>query len=446
MKNKVSRVYLGSIAEEVEIAPGDYLLKINDKEVNDILDYKFLSSDEDITLEIEKENGELWEIPIEKEFGEDLGMEFEEFLLDKAISCSNNCIFCFVEQLPKGMRKSLYFKDDDSRLSFLQGNFVTLTNLSDSDIERIIDYKISPINVSVHTTNSELRIKMLRNRFAGNILERLQKLVDGGIKVNCQIVSCIGYNNGEELKKTIEDLYSLYPGVMNLAVVPFGGSRHREGLTQIELYTKNSAWEEINNVLPLQEKYIKKIGNPFVRLSDEFYITGEVPFPSQEFYGDYEQIEDGIGMISLFRENINITLEDLKKGRGSFTIVTGKLAYDEMERFSEKIKSRNKNIDINVIKIKNNYFGENITISGLITGKDIIDQIKEVKLGDFLILPSNIVRRDFEEKDYHNLLLLDDYKISDIEKEIGRKILLPNYNGEDMIQIINENLRRKRNE
>jgi putative radical SAM enzyme (TIGR03279 family) len=442
MKNKISRVYKGSIAEEVDIKPGDYLIKINEKEVNDILDYKFLSSDENIILEIEKEDGDIWEIPIEKEFGEDLGMEFDEFLLDKAKSCNNKCIFCFIDQLPKGMRKSLYFKDDDSRLSFLQGNFITLTNLSDSDIDRIIEYKISPINVSVHTTNSELRIKMLRSGFAGNILDKIIKLVHGGIKVNCQIVSCLGYNNGEELIRTIKDLYSLYPGVMNLAVVPFGASDHRDNLTKIDLYDEETARQEIENVKILQEKYIKENGTPFVRLSDEFYITGKIDFPDNEFYEDYEQIEDGIGMISYFRENIKDSIDKLKKGSGSFTIVTGKLAYKEMEDLKHEIEKKNPDIKINVVKIINNLFGENITVSGLLTGKDIIEQLKDNEIKDYVILPSNLVRRDSEVKDYKNLMLLDDYHIIEIENSIKRKIILANYNGEDLIEKINNKLRR----
>ena len=443
MKNRISRVYKGSIAEEVDIKPGDYLTKINEKDVNDILDYKFLSSDENIILEIEKENGEAWEIPIEKEFGEDLGMEFDESLLDKAKSCNNKCIFCFVDQLPKGMRKSLYFKDDDSRLSFLQGNFVTLTNLSDYDIDRIIRYKISPINVSVHTTNSQLRIKMLNNKFAGNILDKIKKLVNGGIKVNCQIVSCLGYNNGKELIKTIEDLYSIYPGVMNLAVVPFGASKHRDNLTKIDLYDKDTAKLELENVKTLQEKYIKEIDMPFVRMSDEFYITGQVNFPDEDFYGDYEQIEDGIGMISFFRENIKTSIKELKKGKGSFTIVTGKLAYREMENLKQQIEEINPDIKINLVQIINNLFGENITVSGLLTGCDIIEQLKGTEINDYILLPSNAVRRDSQVKDYKELVLLDDYKIIDIEKELKRQVILANYNGEDLIEKINEKLKEE---
>lgn len=443
MKNRISKIYNGSIAEEADIKPGDYLIKINDKDVNDILDYKFLSSDENVLLEVEKEDGEIWEIPVEKEFGEDLGMEFDEFLLDKAKSCSNKCIFCFVDQLPKGMRKSLYFKDDDSRLSFLQGNFITLTNLSDYDLDRIIEYKISPINISVHTTNSQLRIKMLNNRSAGNILEKIRKLVNGGIKVNCQIVSCLGYNNGSELIKTIEDLYVLYPGVMNLAVVPFGASKHRENLTQIPIYDKNSSQAEIENVKPLQEKYLKEIGTPFVRLSDEFYITARVKFPDKDFYGDYEQIEDGIGMISFFRENIENSIENLKKGRGSFTIVTGLLAYNEMMDLKLQIQNKNPEILINVAKITNNIFGENITVSGLLTGTDIIKQLKETEINEYIILPSNLVRRDYEVKDYKELVLLDDCKVIDIENKLERQVILINYNGEDLIELINERLKEE---
>ena len=327
MKNIITKVISNGIAEEVGIEVNDVLLSINDNKINDIIDYKFLSADEEIILEVEKTNGEIWEIEIEKEYGEDLGIEFGGGIMDKAKTCSNKCIFCFIDQLPKGMRESLYFKDDDSRLSFLQGNFVTLTNMKDEDIDRIIQYHISPINVSVHTTNPELRVQMLNNRFAGKVFERMKKLADAGIIMNAQIVSVPGINNGDELKRTIKDLYTLYPEVSDVAVVPIGITKFRQGLKHINTYTKEQSIEEIERVKKLQDIYMKEVGKPFVRLSDEFYLVAGKEIPSQEFYDDYHQIEDGIGMVRCFRDAIDNTLEDLDLNiKGSFSIVTGDIS------------------------------------------------------------------------------------------------------------------------
>jgi Fe-S oxidoreductase, related to NifB/MoaA family len=297
MSAKISKILPGSIAEELELEVGDALLTINGSEVKDIIDYKFLAADEYIEMDIQKPNGEIWTYEVEKDYDDNLGIEFESAIMDEAKRCSNKCIFCFIDQLPPGMRETLYFKDDDSRLSFLQGNFVTLTNMKDSDIDRIIKYRISPINVSVHTTDPELRKKMLNNRFAGNIYERLQKLADAGITMNCQIVCVPGVNNGEELIKTVEDLYKLYPSIQNVAAVPVGSTKFREGLYNVTLYKKDTAKTEIENMRKLQEKYIKEIGAPFVRLSDEFYVLSGEEIPDAEFYEGFEQLEDGVGMI-----------------------------------------------------------------------------------------------------------------------------------------------------
>jgi len=291
MKNIITKVISNGIAEEVGIEVNDVLLSINDNKINDIIDYKFLSADEEIILEVEKLSGEIWEIEIEKEYGEDLGIEFDGGIMDTAKSCSNKCIFCFIDQLPKGMRESLYFKDDDSRLSFLQGNFVTLTNMKDEDIDRIIQYHISPINVSVHTTNPELRVEMLNNKFAGNVFERMKRLSQAGIVMNAQIVSVPGINNGSELTRTIKDLYTLYPEVSDVAVVPIGITKFRQGLRHVNTYTKEQSIEEIDKVKDLQDIYMKEVGEPFVRLSDEFYLVAGKSVPKQEFYDDYHQIK-----------------------------------------------------------------------------------------------------------------------------------------------------------
>ncbi|MCM0648744.1 DUF512 domain-containing protein [Clostridium swellfunianum] len=431
MKNTIVKVIPGSIAEELEIEVGDKLITINDTVVKDIIDYKFLMADEYIVVQIEKINGELWDLEIEKEYDEDLGVEFESSILDKARSCSNKCVFCFIDQLPKGMRNTLYFKDDDSRLSFLQGNFVTMTNMKDEDIDRIIRYRISPINVSVHTTNPELRVKMLNNRFAGNIYERLKKLAEAGIDINCQIVLCPGLNNGEELIRTSEDLFKLYPAIKNLAVVPVGATKFREGLFPVTLYDRESSRKEIAMVSTLQEKYISIVDHPFIRLSDEFYILADLDVPPSEFYGNYEQLEDGIGMIRLFRDNINNTLKNLNKNAtGSFTFITGTSAFKEIEAAAKRINLENSEIKIDTVKIVNRFFGETITVAGLLTGRDIISQVKEYALGEYVIIPRNMLRSGED-------VFLDDITLNELENTLNRKIIITDYSGEDLIEKIN---------
>lgn len=444
MKNEIAAVNPGSIAEEVEIEVGDHLISINGKTVKDIIDYKFLICDEYINVEIEKNNGEIWELEIEKDYDEDLGIQFKEAILDRPQSCNNKCIFCFIDQLPKGMRETLYFKDDDSRLSFLQGNFVTLTNMSEDDIERIIRYKISPINVSVHTTNPELRVEMLNNRFAGDIYNRLKRMAEAGIKMNCQIVLCPGVNDGDELERTVEDLYKLYPQIENIAVVPVGITKYREGLYEMKLYNKNTSSNQFYRVSKLQEKYIKEIGAPFVRLSDEFYVVAEKEIPPSDFYGDFNQLEDGVGVIRIFRNNIKNSVDELKKNAtGSFTIVTGTSAFNELVKASETIRKSNPKIKIDVRKIINNFFGETITVAGLITGNDIIEQLKKEKLGEYIIIPNCMLRKGYELSSDEEKVFLDDITIEDIEKAVNRKILICDYTGEDLINIINENCKEE---
>jgi putative radical SAM enzyme (TIGR03279 family) len=432
MKNTIVKVIPNSIAEELEIEIGDKLISINDTEIKDIIDYKFLMADEYIVVQIEKTNGEVWDLEIEKDYDEDLGVEFENSILDSARSCSNNCVFCFIDQLPKGMRRTLYFKDDDSRLSFLQGNFVTMTNMKEEDIDRIIRYRISPINVSVHTTNPELRVKMLNNRFAGNVYERLKKLAEAGIDINCQIVLCPGLNNGEELIRTSEDLFKLYPSIKNLAVVPVGATKFREGLFPVTLYNKETSREEILKVSKLQEKYMGKIGQPFIRLSDEFYVQAEMDVPSTDFYGEFEQLEDGIGMIRLFRDNLDKTISNLRQNTvGSFTLITGASAYCEIKAAADRIIAANPKINVNVIKIINKLFGETITVAGLLTGKDIISQLDSNDTGDYIIISRNMLRSGED-------IFLDDITVEAMETALNRKIIIADYSGEDLIEKINE--------
>ena len=437
MKNLIKSVLPDSIAEEVGIEPGDFLLSINEKEIEDIIDYRFLAVDEDITIQIEKANGEIWDIEIEKDYGEELGLDFEGGIMDKAKSCSNKCMFCFIDQLPKGMRDTLYFKDDDSRLSFLQGNFVTLTNMKEKDIDRIIKYKISPINISVHTTNPELRVKMLSNIFAGQIYERMKKLKDAGIQMNAQIVCVPGVNDGEELKRTINDLYTLYPQVNNIAIVPIGITKFREGLADVKIFDKESSRETIKMIGKLQEKFMKEINEPFARLSDEFYLVAEEDVPEKEFYNGFEQLEDGVGDVRYYREAIKRDLEflDLNK-KGSYTVVTGTLAYNEIKNAMDKIVSKNPKIKIDVKKIVNNYFGETITVAGLLTGTDIIDQIKGKINSKYLIMSDNMFRRGYELAP-EELVMLDDVTIEMLEKELDVKVIVCDYSGDGFIDLIN---------
>lgn len=444
MKNQIALVEPGSIAEEMGIEVGDYLLSINGKIVKDIIDYRFLMCDEYINVEIEKKSGEIWELEIEKEYDEKLGIQFAEAILDKPKSCHNNCIFCFIDQLPNGMRETLYFKDDDSRLAFLQGNFITLTNMKEEDIDRIIQYKISPINVSVHTTNSELRIKMINNRFAGNVYDRLKRLSEAGIKMNCQVVSCPGINNGKELQKTIEDLYKLYPQIENLAVVPVGVTKYREGLYELKLYDKKTAQEELDRISEIQKKYIKEIGSPFVRLSDEFYVLAERDVPSSDFYDGFEQLEDGIGMIRVFRDTIESSLKNLKKDiKGSFTVITGVSAYEEIVKGTQKICNVNSKINIKVEKIINDFFGHTITVAGLVTGGDIIQQLKEVELEEYIIIPNVMLRKGYELASNDEKVFLDDVTIEQLGKALNRKVIICDFTGEDLINIINDHCKEE---
>lgn len=438
MKNYIISVAIGSIAEEVGIEEGDLLISINGKEINDIIDYRFLSNDSELLLEIEKSDGEIWEVEIEKDYDEELGIEFDGGIMDKAKSCSNNCMFCFIDQMPKGMRESLYFKDDDSRLSFLQGNFVTLTNMKDADIDRIINYKISPINISVHTTNPELRIKMLNNRFAGNILDRMKRLSENGIIMNAQIVCIPEVNNGDELIRTIEDLYELYPQVNDVAVVPIGVTKFRDNLPKVKTFTKETSKETIDIIAKLQEKYYKEIKEPFVRLSDEFYLVAQEEIPKADFYSGYPQIEDGVGTTRCFRDTIDITLDNLDiKTKGSYSMITGELAYNEILSAKDKICKKNPNIKIDVYKIINNYFGETITVNGLLTGVDIIKQLKGKINSKYLFMASNMFRRGYELAPEAEVLL-DDLTVEDIEKALDIKVIICDYSGEDLIKLINE--------
>ena len=396
--NIISKVSKNSIADELGIEVGDLLISINGEPIHDIIEYRFLLSDEYLEVEIQKQNREVYIYEIEKDYDDDLGIEFTNPIIDKAKSCRNKCVFCFIDQLPKGMRETLYFKDDDSRLSFLQGNFVTLTNMSEEDINNIIKYRISPINISVHTTNPELRKTMIKNKFAGNLYSIMERLAEAQIQMNCQIVLCPGYNDKEELERTVSDLTKLYPYVNSAAAVPVGITKHREHLPNLEIFNEKTAGETIDQVDKLQKKYLKELGTRFIFLSDEFYIMANRKLLNYDEYEGFIQFENGVGMISKFEREIKDYLENLSENQKSkikkVSIATGHSAYEFMCEMAKCVMDKCPNVHIDVYKIINNFFGETITVSGLVTATDIIDQLKDKDLGETLYIPRSMLKAD----------------------------------------------------
>lgn len=416
--NIISKVYKDSIADELGIEVGDLLISINGEPIHDIIEYRFLLSDEYLELEIQKQNREVYIYEIEKDYDDDLGIEFTNPIIDKAKSCRNKCVFCFIDQLPKGMRETLYFKDDDSRLSFLQGNFVTLTNMSEEDINNIIKYRISPINISVHTTNPELRKTMIKNKFAGNLYSIMERLAEAQIEMNCQIVLCPGYNDKKELERTVSDLAKLYPYVNSVAAVPVGITKHRDHLPNLEIFNKQTAGETIDQVEKLHHKYLKELGTRFIFLSDEFYIMANRKLLNYDEYEGFIQFENGVGMISKFEREIEDYLENLSEYYKSkikkVSIATGHSAYEFMCEMAKCIMEKCPNVQIDVYKIINNFFGDTITVSGLVTATDIIDQLKDKDLGETLYIPRSMLKAD-EEIFLDNITLEEISNIMEIE-------------------------------
>ncbi len=430
--NVISTVETGSIAEEVGIEVGDILLSINGQPIEDIIEYKFYLADEYLEIEIEKQNGEQWIVEVDKEFDEDLGIDFENPILSHMKSCKNKCIFCFVDQLPNNMRQSLYFKDDDSRLSFLHGNYITLTNMKEEDINKIIQYRISPINISVHTTNGELRKKMLNNRFAGNIMDTLNKLAENQIQMNCQIVLCPGFNDEEELDKTIKDLGNLSDAIDSVAVVPVGLTRYREDLTEIKPFTKETAKETIQQVHKWQNFFYPKLERNFVHLSDEFYILAEEPFPNYESYDGFPQLENGVGMIQDFQYSFNEALERLPNTlvmEKSITVVTSTLAYDFMKGLCNELEKKVKGLKINVLSVENKFFGGGVSVSGLLTGVDILKKLIDNSPGDKVIIGDNMLKSE-------EAVFLDDMTVDELAEKIGVPVNISSIDGEVFINTI----------
>lgn len=405
-----------SIAEELGIGAGDELLEISGQRIEDIFDYQYLCMEEYLEVLVKKPDGEEWLLEIEKEEHEDLGIVFENGLMDEYHSCHNKCIFCFIDQMPPGMRETLYFKDDDTRLSFLQGNYVTLTNLDDHDIERMIRYRLEPINISFQTMNPELRCKMLNNRFAGDALKKVDRLYEAGITMNGQIVLCKGINDGEELRYSLDRLISYLPVLESVSVVPVGLSKYRESLYPLDPFTKEDACEVIDLIEEYQKKALTTGELHFVHASDEWYILAERELPEEERYDGYLQLENGVGMLRLMinetREAIsNFARMRILRPSRNISIATGILAYETICMLCREIMEAFPMIRITVYPIKNDFFGEMITVSGLITGQDLMAQLKGKPLGECLLLPENMFRSGEE-------VFLDDVTLTDVQNAL----------------------------
>ena len=407
----IASVEPGSIAEELELEAGDILLEINGNKIEDVFDYHYLMNEEYVELLIRKADGEEWELEIEKEFEEDLGVSFENGMMDDYRHCTNKCIFCFIDQMPPGMRETLYFKDDDTRLSFLQGNYVTLTNLKEKDVEKIIKYKLSPINISFQTTNPELRCKMLHNRFAGDSLKIVDRLVEAGITINGQIVLCKNWNDGEELERSMRDLYQYLPNLQSASVVPVGLSKFREGLEPLEPFTKEDAKRVLAQIEEWQKKAYAEYGLNFIHASDEWYLLAEEELPEEESYDGYLQLEDGVGMLRLLETEFHdaLAMKDGDEISREVSIATGKLAAPFLRKFMKELQIKYPNTKVNVYEITNEFFGEKITVAGLITGQDLKKQLKEVDLGEKLLLPCHMLRSGED-------VFLDDVTVSELSE------------------------------
>ena len=434
----IDAVLPGSIAEELNIEAGDELLSINGSDIEDIFDYQFLIEDEYLEVLIRKADGEEWELEIDKDEDEDLGLVFKNGLMDDYRSCSNKWIFCFIDQMPRGMRQTLYFKDDDSRLSFMQGNYITLTNLSDHDLERIISYRLEPVNISFHTTDPELRCMMLGNRFAGEALKKAERLNEAGITMNGQIVLCKGINDGDHLRRTIEDLAGFIPNLESVSVVPVGLSRFREGLYPLEKFTREDAILVLDMIHAYQDRYYKEYGTHFIHAADEFYLLAGRALPEAESYDGYLQYENGVGMIRSFldefEEAVRELREDMADGARDFgarriSLAGGRLMTPFINDMLDTLKNIVPGLEAAYYPIRNDFFGEDITVSGLLTGRDIIAQLKNKPLGEALYLPENLLRSG-------ERVLLDDTTTDEISESLQVKIHIVKSDGYDFVHKI----------
>ena len=432
-RHVIRKVFPDSIAEEMELVPGDELISINGQPIEDVFDYHYLVNDEYLEILVRKADGEEWELEIEKDFEEDLGVEFENSLMDEYRSCRNHCIFCFIDQMPPGMRETVYFKDDDSRLSFLQGNYVTLTNMSDHDIDRVIRYHLAPINISFQTTNPKLRCEMLHNRFAGDIFPKVDRLFQAGIEMNGQVVLCKGVNDGEELERTIRDLSGYLPHLKSVSVVPVGLSKYREGLHPLEPFNREDALGVLETVHRWQKKLYEQYGLHFIHCSDEWYILAGLPLPEEERYDGYLQLENGVGMLRLLEEEVQ---EELAHRKGDervrrVSIATGKLAAPFIQENVERVRTVYGNVEAQVYPIRNDFFGELITVSGLITGQDLKEQLKGKDLGECLLIPCNMLRAGEN-------VFLDDVTVEEVEEQLGVPVAVVDEDGVSFVHALTE--------
>ncbi|MCM1507232.1 MAG: DUF512 domain-containing protein [Ruminococcus flavefaciens] len=426
---KIKSIIHGSPAERMGVLPEDTLFSINGQEIHDVLDYMFYAAETSVSLEIIR-NDEKFSVPIEKDEYDDIGLEFDTFLMDSKQSCRNKCVFCFIDQMPPNMRETLYFKDDDARLSFLQGNYVTLTNLEQSDIDRIIKMKLN-INVSVHTTNPELRVKMMHNRFAGEKLKYIYQLAENGIQLNCQIVCCPNLNDGDELRRSLTDLGGLMPNISSMAVVPVGLTKFRKGLFPLTTFTPEKAGETIDIIAEFQEIFLEKYGTRTVFPSDEFFLIAERELPPMEYYEDFPQYENGVGMMRSLIDEFEKALEiaEWEGRKRHVSIATGYSAYPVIKSLAEKAEKYFPMLKCDIYRIRNDFFGETITVTGLITAQDLIAQLKDKNLGDNLLISSSMLMRD-------NEIFLDDLTVTDVENALGVKIRHTPNDGYELLDAI----------
>ncbi|MCH5187369.1 MAG: DUF512 domain-containing protein [Oscillospiraceae bacterium] len=431
MAARIKAVYENSIAAELGLEPGDELIAINGEEIHDVLDYRYLVNDELLTLTVKTRQGSVEEVELEKDAYDDLGLEFESGLMDKAQRCANACVFCFIDQLPKGMRESLYFKDDDTRLSFFQGNYVTLTNLSEAEIDRLIRMRVSPINISVHTMNPELRVKMLKNPRAAKLPGIMRRFADSGIVMNCQIVLCPGYNDGAELDYTLSELYALRRGIISVSVVPIGLTAHRRGLAEMQPVTAEKARELIDRIEEMQKMALKELGRGFVYAADELYLRAGLPIPDGDSYDGYPQIENGVGLIASLKDEFEAALRMAPRSVpvGKVTIVTGVAAAGLMKSFAELTMEKYPDFTVNVEAITNNFFGPQITVAGLLCGCDITEQLRGKALGDRVIISRDMLRDGTD-------VLLDDVTVPQLEAALAAPIVATNNDGFELLEAI----------
>lgn len=419
-----------SPAQKSRIKPGDTLISINGNIIMDVLDYRFYQNNEKLVVEIINAKGKIKKFKIKKSEFEELGLEFDTYLMDEKRSCKNKCVFCFIDQLPKGLRESLYFKDDDSRLSFLFGNYITLTNITEHEINRIINMHISPINISVHTTNPDLRVKMMTNKNAGRVLDIMYRFNEAGIKMHSQLVLCPGYNDGDELCRSLNDLLEL-ENMECVAAVPVGLTKFRDGLAELEPFNKQTAADVLDIIDEYAQKSIEKYGERRFYGSDEFYLLSEREMPDAEFYGDFLLLENGVGLWALLKSEAESALEDIEISAENrrVSIATGAAAYPLLKEIANLCEQKRDDIKADVYAINNDFFGEKITVAGLVTATDIYNQLKDRDLGDSLLIPSSMLRA---ERD----MFLDSITVDELSQKLNVKITVVDTDGYSLIDAI----------